>query len=465
MTLDKIKQWGKIHMIGIGGVSMSGLAEHLTHFGITITGSDGKESDNTKHLKEIGLDVQIGHHKEMVNNADLIVYTAAIPENDEELLFARELGKKMMERSEFLGEITKCYEECICISGTHGKTTTTSMISMCFLSANLDPTIEVGAYLKAIKGNNRTGHSKYFILEACEYVDSFLKFHPHTEIILNIDNDHLNYFKNIENIKKSFQKFTERLNNTGTIIANIDDENTMDVIKSSTHKTITYGIKNQNADFIANNINLDQNGFPTFDVLKNGTFYETFTLSVHGAHNILNALATIATCDLYEIKKECIKDGLEKFTGANRRFEKIGTYKGIPVFDDYAHHPTEIETTLKSSNDIPKKEVWAVFEPHTYSRTEEHLNEFASVLAKFDHIILSEIYAARETNTSGISSKDIEELILKQNKNCVFLKSYEQIENYLKEHVTKDDIIVTIGAGTINQVGYHLIEKEESNET
>lgn len=463
MTLDSIKQYQKIHMIGIGGVSMSGLAEHLTHFGFQITGSDGKESDNTRHLKELGLNIQIGHQTEMVEQADLIVYSAAIPEQDEELVYAKKLGKKRMERSEFLGEITKCYEECICISGTHGKTTTTSMIAICFLKANLDPTIEVGAYLKAIKGNNRTGNSPYFILEACEYVDSFLKFHPHTEIILNIDNDHLNYFKNLDNIKKSFQKFTERLDETGTIIANIDDANTVDVINETTHHTITYAIENKKAMFTATNIKLDSNGFPSFDVLKKGTYYDTFTLKVHGTHNILNALATIATCDLYNIKPEFIKQGLEEFTGANRRFEKIGTYREIPVFDDYAHHPTEIETTLKSSNDIPKKEVWAIFEPHTYSRTEEHLHEFANVLAKFDHIILAEIYAAREENTSGISSKDIESLILKQNPNCTFLESYEQIESYLKEHVTKGDIIVTIGAGTINQVGYHLIDQKESN--
>ena len=250
MTFKNLKQYQKIHMIGIGGVSMSGLAEHLTHFGFTITGSDAHESNNTKHLKNIGLEITIGHDITKIDQADLVVYTAAIPKTDEELIYAQKTKKKMMERSEFLGEITKCYQECICISGTHGKTTTTSMIAMCFLEAKLDPTIEVGAHLKAIDGNNRTGNSEYFILEACEYVDSFLKFHPQTEIILNIDNDHLDYFKNIENIKTSFKKFTEKLNESGSIIANIDDENTKDVLANTNQHVITYGIQNQNLDFL-----------------------------------------------------------------------------------------------------------------------------------------------------------------------------------------------------------------------
>lgn len=458
MTLDNLKQWKKIHMIGIGGVSMSGLAEHLTHFGFTITGSDAKESDNTRHLKEIGIDVTIGHDTSKIDNTDLVVYTAAIPKTDEEFCYAKEKNKQMMERSEFLGHLTKCYQECICISGTHGKTTTTSMIATCFLEANLDPTIEVGAYLKAINGNNKTGMSEYFILEACEYVDSFLQFSPNTIIILNIDNDHLDYFKNIDNIKNSFKKFTEKLDNNGTIIANLDDENTKEVVKNTTHNIITYGVS-EDATFTAKNITRNQLGFPVFDVYKEKEYYGLFELNVRGSHNILNALACIATCDLYHIDFNTIKKGLQKFTGANRRFEKIGEYKKIPVFDDYAHHPTEIESTYQCSKDIPHKETWAIFEPHTYSRTEAHLEEFAQVLSKFDHIILAEIYAARETNTTGISSKNIESIIQKTNKNCIYLPNYEDIIKYLKEHVKEDDIIITIGAGTINQVGYRLIEK------
>lgn len=461
MSLENIKQFGRIHMIGIGGVSMSGLAELLKDHSIDVNGSDKCESDNTKHLQDLGLEICIGSNKEMVEKSDLIVYTAAIPKTDTEYGYAKELNKKMMERSEFLGEITKCFKECICISGTHGKTTTTSMISLVFLASNLDPTIEVGAYLKPIKGNNKTGNSEYFILEACEYVDSFLKFHPHTEIILNIDNDHLNYFKNLDNIKKSFLNFTNLLDKTGTIIANIDDENTKEVISKATHNTITFGIENDKANFQAKNIVLSSDGYPTFDCYKNNEYYDTYTLNVHGNHNILNALATIATSDVYHIKKEFIKEGLKNFTGANRRFERIGEYKGIPVFDDYAHHPTEIKTTLKSSEDVPHHETWAIFEPHTYSRTKYHLKEFAEVLAHFDHIVLADIYAARETNEWNISSMDLLKEIKKKNQNCIYLENYNKIVAYLKENVQKKDIVITIGAGTINQVGYALIEKSQ----
>ncbi len=459
MTWDNIQNMGKIHMIGIGGVSMSGLAELLMDHHIFVTGSDAHESDNTKHLKELGLEITIGSNLELVKQADVVVYTAAIPKTDAEYTYAEKLGKKLMERSEFLGEITKCFSKCICISGTHGKTTTTSMISMIFLEAQKDPTIEVGAYLKPIQGNNKTGKSDYFILEACEYVDSFLKFHPHTEIILNIDNDHLDYFKTIENIKHSFLKFTENLDEDGVVIANIDDINTKEILTNVHHPVITYGILTE-ANFRAQNITMDSSGYPTFNCYKNQVYYDTYTLKVHGQHNILNALASIATADLYALDKVSIKKALENFTGANRRFELIGTFKGIPVYDDYAHHPTEIETTYLCTKEIPHHETWAIFEPHTFSRTKEHLKEFAMVLKQFDHILLAPIYAARETNTYEISSKDLENLIKKENENVCFLESYEEIEEYLKENVQPQDIIVTIGAGTINQVGYSLIKED-----
>ncbi len=461
MTLNSLSNYKNIYMVGIGGVSMSGLAEHLSHFDFKISGSDAKESDNTRHLKELGIQVEIGHHPEKMTEADLVVYTAAIPKNDPEFLYAKEKNIKMMERSEFLGELTKEYKECICISGTHGKTTTTSMISSVFLKANLDPTISVGAYLKSINGNNRTGKSDYFILEACEYVDSFLKFYPNTEIILNIDNDHLDYFKNIENIKKSFNQFINRLDENGIVIANNDDENIKELIEKNKENVsiITYGIKND-ANFKAIDIKQNAEGQLNFKVLKNNEFYEEFTLKVHGQHNVLNALATIATCNFYKIDKKEIKSGIESFTGANRRFEKIGDYKDCPVYDDYAHHPTEINATYLCSEEIKKNQTWAIFEPHTYSRTEEHLEEFAHVLSQFDHILLAEIYAAREENSHNLSSKQLEELIKKENPNCLYLESYDKIIDYLKEHVQKEDIIITIGAGTINKVGYKLIEKK-----
>ncbi len=456
MELINIKKYPNIHMIGIGGVSMSGLAELLSHFGFKVTGSDAKENNFTKHLQSLNIPITIGHNEDFIKNADLVVYTAAIPDSDVELKLAKSLNKPLMERGKFLGEITLNYPECICISGTHGKTTTTSLISLCFLKNNLDPTIEVGAYLKNIDGNNRTGNSDYFILEACEYKDSFLSFHPHTEVILNIDNDHLDYFKNIDNIKKSFLKFTNCLDNEGTIIANWDDVNTKEVLTNTPYKLITYGI-NSDANFVATNIKFDSFGYPTFQVLKNNQEYDTFTLNILGKHNILNALACIAVSDLYNIPNSVIKEVFKEFTGAERRFQKIGEYKSIPVYDDYAHHPTEIAATYASLQSIPHNNAWAIFEPHTYSRTKDHLNDFANVLAKFDNIIIAPIYAARETNTYGVDAKDLVKLIKEKNKNCIYLEDYQQIIDYLKEKVKNGDVIITIGAGTINQVGYKLV--------
>lgn len=459
MKNNNIFPYKKIHMIGIGGVSMSSLAELMNHFGYIVTGSDTKESSYTNQLKNIGLNIQIGHHKELIDNADLIVYTAAIPKTDPEFEYAKELNKPMMERSKFLGEITKNYEECICVSGTHGKTTTTSMVASCFLEAKKDPTIEIGSYFKAIQSNNKIGNSEYFILESCEYVDSFLEFHPHAEIILNIDNDHLDYFKNLDNIKASFGKFIDKLNQTGVLVINADDKNCLDVINHAKCEIRTYGIENQDAHWIAKNIKKDSFGYPTFDVYCKNEYYINITLNVLGTHNILNALATTALCDFYNISKEDIKNGLNKFAGANRRFEKIGTYKNIPVIDDYAHHPTEIKTTLESAKNVPHHETWAIFEPHTYSRVDAHKNDFAEVLKHFDHILLAPIYAAREINTSGISSEDIENIIKKDNPNCQTFQTYEEIISWLKEHVQENDLIITIGAGTINQVGYELIKE------
>ncbi len=458
MVLD-LKKMGKIHMIGIGGVSMSGIAEFLKEKNIPITGSDACENQNTKHLKRLGIEIVIGSKKELVKKADTIIYTAAIAKTNPEYVYAQELGKKVLKRSEFLGEITKCFKECICISGTHGKTTTTAMLSLIFLEAKKDPTIQIGAYLKPINGNNKTGKSEYFILEACEYEESFLKFHPQTEIILNIDDDHLDYYQNIQNIKNAFLKFTDCLNKTGTLIANIEDKNTSEIIKKVKHPIITFGLQ-KNANFNAQNIKKDSYGYYSFDCYKNNIYYDTYTLKILGKHNILNALAAIATSDFYKIDKTAIKNALQNFTGASRRFELIGKYKGICIYDDYAHHPTEIKTTYLCTKEIPHHEVWAVFEPHTYSRTKDHLEEFAHILKQFDHIILSPIYAAREQKTDEISSKDLETLIKKENKNVCFLESYAKIVEYLKENVEQNDIIVTIGAGTINQVGYALLKEK-----
>ena len=293
-NIEKIKKYKKIHMIGIGGISMSGIAEILINWGFTVTGSDFCKSETTDTLISKGINVCIGHNINLVSNADLVVYSAAIKQDDPEIIEAKKLNIPIIERADFLGELTRCFENTIAISGTHGKTTTTSMVSLCFIEALLDPTIQVGANLKQINGNYKIGNSENFIIEACEYVESFLKFSPKSEIILNIDNDHLDYFKNFDNIKNAFIKYVKLLPDDGFLILNADDDNCLLLNKYTNAKCITYGINNKNANFIANNIIFDNNGFAEFDVIYNNKFFTHIKLSIPGKHNVLNCLACIA---------------------------------------------------------------------------------------------------------------------------------------------------------------------------
>ena len=457
----EIKEYQNIHLIGIGGASMYSIASMLKHDGKIVTGSDMQESPNTKYLESIGIPVVIGHDIDIVSKADLVIYTAAIHDSDEELSYARSHDIETVERAEFLGEYTKEYENLICISGTHGKSTTTSMVASVFLEAGLNPTIHIGAYLNKIKGNYYIGDKKYFILEACEYVDSFLHFHPTSEIILNIDDDHLDYFKTVENTKKSFQKYIDLLPVNGYLVVNLDDDNIKD-LKIDHKQVLTYGI-NSKADIVAKNITYSDMGFPTFDVYVHHEFFDSFTLGVLGIHNILNALATISMCINYSIDKTYIKNALKEFHGVGRRFEYLGEYHGAHIFDDFAHHPTEIEATYQSSKSIKHNETWAVFQSHTYSRTYEHLKEFAKVLSKFDHVIISDIYPARETNIWNVKEEDLVALIKEKNANVIHIPTYEKIVKYLEEHVKENDLILTIGAGPVNQVAKLLLNSKVSN--
>ena len=455
-----LENYYNIHLIGIGGASMYAIAAMLKNDGKNVTGSDMQESLNTKYLESIGIPVTIGHNVDEVKKADLVIYTAAISKDDVELICAEENHIECVERAVFLGEYTKQYENLICISGTHGKSTTTSMLASIFLEAGLNPTINIGAYLKKIKGNYYIGEKKYFILEACEYVDSFLHFHPTSEIILNIDDDHLDYFKTVENTKKSFQKYIDLLPSTGYLVVNIDDENIKD-LKLTNKNTLTYGIEN-NANLVAKNISYSSLGFPTFDAYFNGEYLDTFTLSVLGKHNIMNALATILMSLNHKIDINIIKKALKEFSGVGRRFEYLGEYHGAHLFDDFAHHPTEIMSTYNSSKAIKHKETWAVFQSHTYSRTYEHLEEFANVLSKFDHVIICDIYPAREENIWNVKEDTLVELIKKNNPNVKHIPTYQEIADYLKEHVKENDLILTIGAGPVNQVAKILLEDEKN---
>ena len=458
-NIEHIKKYKNIHMIGIGGISMSGIAAILQNWGFTVTGSDASDSEAVQLLLKKGIKVVIGHNIEDVRNSDVVVYSAAIKQDDPEMLEAKKLGIPTIERADFLGEITRCYKDTICISGTHGKTTTTSMISLCFLDGLKDPSIQVGALLKPINGNYRVGNSEHFIIEACEYVESFLKFSPKAEVILNIDNDHLDYFKTFDNIKNAFIKYVKLLPNDGILVINGDDKNCLDLRKYTGAKVYTYGIDNQESDFTAKNISFDDDGFAKFDVYYKNEFFVTIKLSVPGRHNILNALACVALCTEYGIDRNDIVNSLEKFTGAHRRFEFKGKINGnVSVYDDYAHHPTEIQATYNSLSNKKYNKSWVIFQPHTYSRTKTLLDDFAKALINFDNIIILDIYAARERNTYNISSRDLVEKINSLGKESKYLPGFENCVKYIKENIKPNDIVITLGAGTVTEIGPMLLK-------
>ena len=458
MNISCLEKYKKIHMIGIGGVSMSGIAEILHHFNFKITGSDLSQTEITDRLEGKGIKITIGHDLKNAGNSDLVIYTAAVKQDDPEILEAKAHNIPLMERADFLGEITKCFKETICISGTHGKTTTTSMVALCFLEALKDPTIQVGANLSAINGNDKIGNSEYFILEACEYVESFLKFGPHAEIVLNIDNDHLDYFKNIENIKNAFIKYVKLLPEDGLLVTNLDDENCLELLNHTKAKCLTYSIKDKTANFYAENIQFDENGFASFDVFNNETYFDTIQLSVTGIHNVSNALSCIALCNEYGLEKNYIKSALKKFTGADRRFEFKGKINGASIFDDYAHHPTEIEATINAMKNKKYNKSWVIFQPHTYSRTLNHLDEFAKSLINFDNIIILDIYAAREKNIYNISAKNLVDKIISLGKKAMYLPDFESAVSYIKENIVENDLLLTLGAGTVTKIGPMLLK-------
>ncbi len=445
----------KIHLIGIGGISMSGIAEMLLKDNYIVSGSDINESTIIENLIKDGAIIKIGHHPELIKEAEIVVYTAAIKNDDPELKEAQRLHKKCYERAEFLGLLMPKYKNRLCISGTHGKSTTTGMVSSIFLDASLKPTISIGAILPKINANYLIGEKDYFIMEACEYVDSFLNFLPTSEVILNIDDDHLDYFKNIDNIKASFLKYINLLPDDGFAVVNLDEENIREIISKTSKKIISYGI-NEDADFTAKNLSVNEYGCYSFDIYHSNKCLTNINLKITGKHNIYNALAAFTLATQYNMEISVIKEALENYTGVNRRFEYIGTYNGAKIYDDYAHHPTEIASTVESVKGIKHKESWAVFQSHTYSRTLDHMNEFAEILSNFDHIIIAKIYPAREENIYNVREEDLVNKIKKINPNVIYLDSFSKIKDYLKENITSEDIVITIGAGPINEVAYSL---------
>ena len=448
-----------IHFIGIGGISMSGLAEILLEEGFTISGSDSKESDLTDHLTANGAQIFYGQRaSNIIDGIDLVVYTAAIHPDNPEYACAKEKGIPMMTRADLLGQIMTNYKIPIAVSGTHGKTTTTSMASHVLLEGGFDPTISVGGILPAIGGNLRVGNSETFITEACEYTNSFLSFFPKISIILNIDADHLDFFKDIDDIRHSFRLFAEKLPEDGTLIINSDTPHYEDIIKDLPCRVITYGLEHE-AEYTADQITYDEFGHATFVCVHNGTPAGTFSLKVPGIHNVSNALSVIALGHLLGLDSDRIQKGIANFTGTDRRFQDKGKIGGVTIIDDYAHHPTEIKATLTSAKNYPHKTTWCVFQPHTYTRTKALLQDFAEALTFADHVVLADIYAAREKNTLGISSRDLQRCIRELGTPCEYFPTFDEIENYLLENCVSGDLLITMGAGDVVQIGEHLLGK------
>ncbi|HHW22858.1 MAG TPA: UDP-N-acetylmuramate--L-alanine ligase [Clostridiaceae bacterium] len=440
-----------VHMVGIGGISMSGLAEILMNKDVKITGSDLQETEITKRLRDMGAVINIGHSAGNISGQDLVVYTAAVSQDNPELIEARNCNIPTIERSELLGAIMDQFENCIAVSGTHGKTTTTSMISSILLEAGLDPTIHVGGILGIIGGNTRIGNSSYFIAEACEYKNSFLHFRPSLAVVLNIDADHLDFFRDIEHIKSSFEAFLSNVRTPGLIVLNLDDPHTKSISKVLTRPVITYGINSPEAEWTCDKITMKE-GYADFIILHNKTAWGTVKLSVPGMHNVSNALAAIAACSGLGVPKEAIIKGIGNFKGTRRRLEHKGIINNIQVMDDYAHHPTEIQATLTAARVLATNRLICVFQPHTYTRTHELLDDFSRAFALVDTVIVTDIYAAREKDTGIINSRTLTDRINLNTGNAVYISDFNDIVKYLHENTAAGDLILTMGAGNVYQV-------------
>ena len=449
-----------IHFIGIGGVSMSGLAEILLKEHFTVSGSDNKESSLTKHLIDKGARVFIGQKASNIEEGiDVVVYTAAIHEDNEEFQEAKRRNLPMLSRAELLGQLMTNYKVPIAVAGTHGKTTTTSMLSHILLAGHMDPTISVGGILKAIDGNIRVGNSEIFVTEACEYTNSFHHFFPKISIILNVEEDHMDFFKDIEDIRNSFHTFAALLPEDGTLIINGEIEHLDQIVKDLRCRVITYDTKHSDADFSASDISYDNQGNASFDLLIHGKKADHIRLSVNGLHNVSNALSAIAAAVLLEVPMKEIKQGLLSFTGTDRRFQYKGDKNGFHIVDDYAHHPTEIRATLNAAVNYPHKELWCVFQPHTYTRTKAFFHEFVDALSLADHVVLADIYAARENDTLGMSSELLAEELRRKGCDVHYFPTFEEIESFLLDHCKEDDLLITMGAGDVVNIGNNLLSR------
>ena len=441
------------HLIGIGGVSMSSLADVLWGMGIAISGSDMNRNKNVMGLTEKGIPVSIGHKAENITREiEFVVRTAAVHDDNPEIIRAHALGIPVFERTQAWGAISKDYSNALCISGTHGKTTTTSMCTHIMMAADKDPTVMIGGTLPLLNAGHRVGHGNTIIMEACEYYNSFLSLHPTVAVILNVEADHLDFFKDLADVEHSFREFALRTPEDGYVVANRDDANTMATIRDIPRKVMTFGLTSE-ADVYAENIEfLGANSH--FDVMFKGKLFTDVTLHVPGLHNVKNALAATAAAICLGVRPNAVKYGLAGFNGAGRRFEFKGKYNGADVYDDYAHHPGELKALLDTVKELNYKRCILVFQPHTYTRTAALFEDFVTQLKRPDVLLLAEIFAAREKNTIGISSAALAERVA----GAEFYPTFPELEAELKRKAQPGDIILTVGAGDVYKIGENIVE-------
>lgn len=452
-----------IYFVGIGGISMSGLAEILADAGFKVSGSDRTKSALTEGLIQKGINVFYGQRTENITtDIDCVVFTSAVHEDNPEYIATVEQKLPYLSRAQLLGQIMKNYKTPIAISGTHGKTTTTSMVSEILLKADTDPTLSIGGILKTIGGNIRVGKTDLFVTEACEYTNSFLSFFPKIGIILNIEEDHLDFFKDLADIRNSFREFAKLIPEDGCLIINGEIPNYSEITTDLSCPVITYSCapltsEGKPADYSAADIHYNETGYPTFTLCTGEKAVQEFSLQVPGQHNVSNALAAIALADVLKLDHQKTAEALRDFNGTDRRFEYKGTIGGVTIIDDYAHHPTEIAATLTAAKNYPHKTLWCVFQPHTYTRTKAFMVDFAKALSLADKVVLADIYAARETDNLGISSETLQKAIQDLGHECFYFPTFDEIENFLLENCINGDLLITMGAGDVLKIGENLL--------
>ena len=448
---DYIVPGRRAHLVGIGGVSMCPLAEVLRGMGLQVQGSDMTESDTVRHLRSLGIPVTIGHNAENLGDCDLVIRTAAVHDSNPEIAGAVARGIPVYERAQAWGAIMQRYPNALCVSGTHGKTTTTSMCTHIFMAAEADPTVMIGGTLPLLHAGYRVGQGDTIILESCEYCNSFLSFFPTVAVILNVEEDHLDFFKDLHDIQRSFRQFAELVPEAGSVIVNADNASAMEAVAGIAHPVFTFGLDHP-ADCTAANLQ-EVDGRPVFDVMVRGEKYAHVELHVYGHHNVLNALAAASAAYVLGLPGHAVEEGLASFTGAGRRFEHKGTYRGAEVYDDYAHHPDELHALFTTAREMGYQRLVVAFQPHTYSRTAKLFDRFVEELKIPDVAILAEIFAAREQNTLGISSADL----CRNVPGAVYCSTLDKVADQLRQVAQPGDLILTVGAGDIYRAGEKLL--------